>query len=444
MKIDSEAAGILQPAVLPARSHVRWAICAFLFCATVINLLNRQVFGILAGDLQHTFHWNESQYGYIVGAFQLAYAIGLAAAGRLIDRTGTRVGYALMIGVWSLVTIAHGFIRTALGFCAIRFLLGLSEAGNFPASTKSTAEWFPQSERSLVAGIINAGTNMGVIAAAFIVPWLSIRYGWQSAFIVTGLLGLFWCAWWLHSYRSPENHKKLSPAEQLLISDGQKQISHTQKQEPIPWIRLLHYKQLWAFTIAKLLVDPVWFFYLSWLPKFLAKTYHLAAFGLSLPLIVIYICSDLGSIAGGWLPGYFFRKGYPMYKARKMVMFPCALAVLPMVFGAHFNSLAFTVAIVGIALAAQQGWSANVYALASDLFPASAVASVVGFGSMAGSLGATLLAVSVGWVLQFTGSYTPFFIYSATAYLIAFLFLQWLAPRFERVVLPAAPDATGI
>ena len=416
-------------------SHVRWIICAFLFGATTINLMNRQVFGILAGDLQSRFHWDEAQYGYIVGSFQLAYAIGLVVAGRLIDRIGTRAGYALMIGVWSLVTVAHVFIRTALGFCAIRFLLGLSEAGNFPASTKATAEWFPRPERSLVAGIINAGTNMGVIAAALLVPWLTVRYGWQSAFVVTGVVGLGWCVWWWYGYRTPDQHPKVSASEFELIVEDQTSARRHQKQVMTPWIRLLGHRQLWAFTAAKFLVDPVWFFYLSWLPKFLSKQYHLPATGLSLPLIVVYVCSDVGSVVGGSLPSVFLRRGYGMATARKMAMLPCALAVLPMLFGAHFNSLWLTVVMVGIALAAQQGWSANVYAMASDLFPNSAVASVVGFGSMAGSIGAALLAVTTGWLLQKTESYTPLFVYAATAYLMAFGILQWLVPRLDQAEL---------
>jgi ACS family hexuronate transporter-like MFS transporter len=408
-------------------------ICAFLFAATTINLMSRQVFGILAGDLQHRFDWSELQYGYIVAAFQLAYSIGLVAVGRVIDRVGTRIGYAAMIAIWSLVTIAHVFVRTTIGFCAVRFLMGLSEAGNFPASTKSTAEWFPQVERSFVAGIINAGTNMGVIAAALLVPWLSIRYGWQSAFVATGVLGLLWCWWWLAGYRSPDEHPKISAAEYRLITGGL--AKNTREPKLVPWKPLLRSRQLWAFTAAKCLVDPVWFFYLSWLPKFLMSTYHLPGTGLSLPLIVVYVCSDVGSIAGGWLPSVFFRRGYAMSRARKLAMLPCALAVLPMMYGAHFNSLWLTVWMVGIALAAQQGWSSNVYALASDLFPSSAVASVVGFGSMAGSLSASLLAVITGWVLQTTGSYTPLFIYAASAYLIAFGILQWLVPNLERAQL---------
>jgi len=332
-------------------------------------------------------------------------------------------------------------VRTAAGFFLIRLLLGLSEAGNFPAAMKGTAEWFPASERSFVAGIINAGTNMGVIAAALLVPWLSIRYGWQSAFVVTGVMGLAWALWWWLGYRVPGRHPRLSRAEQRWIEEGKANPAETSVVERLPWFHLLGYRQLWAFTLAKTLVDPVWFFYLSWLPKFLYKTYHLPTLGLSLPLVLVYMASDLGSIAGGWLPGLLMRRGHSLTKARKMAMLPCAIAVLPMLFGSHFHSLALTVAMMGLALAAQQGWSANVYALAGDLFPAGAVASVVGFGSMAGSLAATLMAVITGWVLQLTGSYTPLFVYAGLAYLGAFAILQIMIPRFSRIELPLPLDA---
>lgn len=423
----------IQGSQRPATSHVRWMICAFLFGATTINLMNRQVFGILAGDLQGLFHWDEVQYGYIVGAFQLSYAIGLAAAGRFIDRIGTRVGYAMMIGVWSLVTIAHVLIRTTIGFLTIRFLLGLSEAGNFPAAVKSSSEWFPARERSFIAGIINAGTNMGVIAAAVIVPWLSVRYGWQSAFFVTGILGVLWCVWWWIGYRDPDQHPGLSESEYALIRDGAENSVQENGYELVPWVRLLGYKQLWAFALVKILVDPVWFFYLSWLPKFLFQTFHLPAVGLSAPLVVIYIASDLGSIAGGSLPSFFLRKGCAMAGARRRSMLPCAVAAMPMVYGAHFHSLGLTVAAVGLALAAHQGWSSNMYGMVSDLFPSTSVASVVGFGSMAGSVSAALFAVVAGWVLQKTGSYTPLFIYGASSYTVAFVILQWLVPRLDRI-----------
>lgn len=417
----------------PSTSHVRWTICAFLFGATTINLMNRQVFGILAGDLQHLFRWDEAQYGYIVGAFQLSYAVGLAVAGRFIDRAGTRLGYAIMIASWSLVTVAHAWIRGTIGFISMRILLGLSEAGNFPAAVKSTSEWFPAKERSIVTGIINAGTNMGVIAAALLVPWLSVEYGWQSPFVVTGLLGLLWCVWWWIGYRDPSKHPGVSQEEYALINEEAKYTAGDKPKQLIPWVRLLGYKQLWAAAIVKILVDPVWFFYLSWLPKFLYQTFHLPAVGLSLPLVIVYVASDLGSVVGGSLPMFFLRRGYSMASARRRAMLPCAIAVMPMVYGAHFKSLWLTVAIAGLALAAVQGWSSNVYGMVPDLFPSNSVASVVGFMSMAGSVSAALFAVIAGWVLQRTGSYTPLFIYCATSYLVAFGILQLLVPKLERI-----------
>lgn len=408
-----------------------------LFGATTICLLNRQVFGILASDLEHRFNWNEAEYGYIVGAFQLSYAIGMVLVGRFIDRVGTRLGYALIIGLWSLVTAAHALVHTVAAFFIVRLLLGFTEAGNFPASIKGTAEWFPASERSFVAGMINAGTNMGVIAAALLVPWLSIHYGWQSSFVVAGILGLLWSVWWWKSYRAPSEHPRLSRAELALISDADPgEPGRASGEPPLPWIRLLGYKQLWAFTIAKGMVDPVWFFYLSWLPKLLYHEYHLSPTGLSLPLVIVFIASDVGSVLGGWLPSLFMRWGKPLATARRMAMIPCALAALPMLYGSHLHSLWLTVSLLGLAVAAQQGWSANVYAIASDWFPRNAVASVVGFGSMAGSLTATLMAVVTGWVLQITGSYSSLFIYCALAYSLAFMVLQGMVPRYSRIQLP--------
>lgn len=408
-------------------------VCAFLFGVTTINLLNRQVFGILAADLQHIFNWNEVDYGYIVGAFQLSYAIGLALAGWFIDRVGTRIGYTIMIGMWSLVTIAHMFIRTTLGFLGIRFLLGIAEAGNFPAAVKASSEWFPASERTFVTGIINAGTNMGVIAAALLVPWLSVRYGWQSAFAATGVLGLLWCVWWWFVYRDPDKDPRISASEYALITDGRSASETQTGAQKVAWFRLLRYKQTWAFTLNKLIVDPAWFFYLSWLPKFLESTFHLHIVGLSFPLVVVYVASDLGSIAGGSLPTLFLRKGYTMASARRRAMLPCLLAALPMVYGAHFSSLWVAVGFVGLALAAHQGWSSNAFAMVPDLFPSNSVASVVGFGSMVGSVSAALFAVIAGWVLQKTHSYTPLFIYCACSYAISFGVIQWLVPRLERV-----------
>jgi ACS family hexuronate transporter-like MFS transporter len=422
----------LQSLDRPARSRVRWTICALLFGVTTINLLNRQVFGILAADLQRIFNWNEVDYGYIVGAFQLSYALGLALAGWFIDRVGTRIGYAMMIGIWSLVTIAHMFVRTTLGFLSIRFLLGLSEAGNFPAAIKSSSEWFPARERSLVAGIINAGTNLGGIAAALLVPWLTVRYGWQSAFAATGVLGLLWCVWWSIAYRDPENHPRLSKSEYALIQDGRSISTETKSQQKVSWIRLLRFKQTWAFALVKMTVDPVWFFFLSWLPKFLYQTFHLPIIGLSLPLVVVYIASDIGSVVGGYLPVVFLRRGHTMAAARRRAMLPCAIAVIPMIYGSHYNSLWLVVAGAGLALAGAQGWSSNAFAMVPDLFPSNSVGSVVGFGSMVGSVSAAIFAVIAGWVLQATGSYTPLFIYCACSYLIAFGIIQLLVPRLER------------
>ncbi|WP_044174050.1 MFS transporter [Flectobacillus major] len=409
-------------------TKTRWTVCALIFSATTINLLDRQVLGILASDLQKKIGWTELEYGYIVSAFQFSYAIGMALVGRLLDKVGTRLGYTLSIALWSLASMAHAFVGSAWGFGIARIFLGISEAGNFPAAIKATAEWFPAKERSIVAGIINAGSNMGVIVAALAVPFLAIHWGGQTAFLATGILGMAVSAWvWLF-YRVPQQHSKVSKEELAYIEQDS-----VIQDEPIKWTKLLSYRQLWAFTIMKFLIDPVWYFYLYWLPKFLDKAFGIPLGKLSLPLMTVYLLSDVGSIAGGWFPTWLIKRGYSLHKARRTAFLVCAMAVLPMFFGTYYTNLWIAVILVGIALAAQQAWSSNAYTLVSDLFPSNAVASVVGFGSMAGALGGVLFSMIIGWVLNQTGSYAPLFAYAASAYFIAFGVLSWLVPKIEPI-----------
>ena len=410
------------------QGKIRWTICAMIFAATTINLLDRQVLGILASDLQKKIGWNEIQYGYIVSAFQLSYAIGMAVVGRILDSIGTRLGYTLTILLWSLASMAHAFVGTPMGFGLARVFLGLSESGNFPAAIKATSEWFPAHERSIVAGIINAGSNMGVIVAALLVPFLTIQFGWQATFIMTGALGFLVVIWMWSYYRTPDQHASVSEEERNYIQSEQQAV------KPIAWRELLNYKALWTFTIMKFLIDPVWYFYLYWLPKFLDKTFGIPLGKLSLPLMTVYLLSDAGSVIGGWFPTWLIqKKSYSIDSARKTAFLVCACAVLPMFFGSYFTNLWFAVIMVGIALAAQQAWSSNAYTLVSDIFPSKAVATVVGFGSMAGALGGVLFSMIIGWVLEKTGSYTPLFAYAASAYMIAFTLLKLLIPKIERV-----------
>ena len=411
----------------------RWVICALLFFATTINYIDRQVLGILAPLLQKEIGWSEIQYGYIVTAFQAAYAIGLLVVGRLIDKYGTKLGYSVAIVLWSLAAMAHAVTRSAAGFGAARFALGLGESANFPAAVKAIAEWFPKRERALATGIFNSGANIGAVVAPLAVPFLTVTYGWQSAFIVTGLIGFIWLVFWILVYERPEHHRKLSPAELGYIrSDPPDPPSGK-----IPWASLLRHRQTWAFVAGKFLTDPIWWFYLYWLPKFLNKTYGLTLTDLGLPLVVIYTMTSIGSIGGGWLSSRFIARGWPVGRARKTVMLICALLIVPIVSTASVANLWVAVALIGIAAAAHQGWSANLFTTASDMFPRDAVGSVVGLGGMAGAVGGMLLATSAGFLLEWTGSYMTLFIISGRVYLIALFIFNLLAPDLE----PATIDA---
>jgi MFS transporter, ACS family, hexuronate transporter len=416
----------------PAKSHTRWTICALLFAATSINYMDRQVLGILAPVLQHSIGWTEAQYGYIVSAFQLAYAVGLILAGQMVDRFGTRIGYAIVMGIWSVAAMGHSLARSAFQFGVARFFLGFGESGNFPAAIKTTAEWFPQSERSLATGIFNSGTNLGAILAPAIVPWATIRYGWRASFLITGAFSAAWIIWWLTHYRKPSEHPKVSQSElDKINSDPPQPVTK------IPWGKIIGYRQTWAFSLAKFLTDPIWWFYLYWLPKFFDARFHLGLSHLSLPLIVVYNASAIGSIGGGWLPALIHRTGPSMIKARLTTMLLFACMVTPIFFASRTNSEWVAVGLLSLAAAAHQGWSANLFTTASDMFPTSALGAVVGIGGMAGSVGGILFSLSAGWILQITHSYASLFGIAASAYLIALLVLRTLAPGLKKIEVPA-------
>jgi len=415
----------------------RWRICAMLLAATTINYIDRQVLGVLAPFLQERFGWNEIEYGYIVTAFQAAYAIGLLCAGAIIDSFGTRIGYAISIGIWSLAAMSHALAAGVAGFVAARFALGLGEAGNFPAAIKAVAEWFPRRERALAAGIFNAGSNIGAIVAPMFVPVVATAWGWQDAFLCTGALSATWLVAWLLTYRTPHEQPALSAAELAHISSD--------PAEPavrVPWRQLLRHRQAWAFVAAKFMTDPIWWFFLFWLPKFLHDTYGLTLLGLGLPLIAIFVAADVGSIAGGWLAGRLIRRGWSVNRARKTAMATCAIAVVPIVLAAKADNLWLAVALIGLATAAHQGWSANVFTLASDMFPRRAVASVVGIGGFAGAVGGMLIANFTGFLLQATGSYAPVFVMAGSAYLLALAVVHALAPRLQPAPLDGATTTT--
>ncbi len=411
----------------PKVGHFRWTICALLFFATTINYLDRQILGILAPTLQKEIGWNEVDYGNIVVAFQASYAIGLLIAGGVMDKIGTRLGYAVSISVWSLAAMGHALARTVGGFSAARFALGLGEAGNFPAAIKTVAEWFPKRDRALATGIFNAGSNVGAIAAPLMVPWLTLTYGWQAAFVVTGIIGFAWLVAWLLLYRRPEEHPRLSRAELAYIrSDPAEALT------PIPWGSLFKHRQVWAFALGKLLTDPVWWFYLYWLGKFLDKNYGIKLSQISLPLIVIYLVADVGSVGGGWLSSALIRRGWSVNAGRKTAMLICALCVVPVGIASQTSHLWVAVGLISLAAAAHQGWSANLFTMVSDMYPRRAVGRVVGIGGMAGALGGMGFAALTGHVLQANGSnYLPVFLICGFAYLIALGLIQLLAPKLE-------------
>lgn len=431
--------------------NYRWVICALLFFAATVNYIDRQVIGILKPTLATEFGWTENDYGWIVFAFQTAYAMGMLFVGRLMDRIGTKRGFSVSIIVWSIGAMLHAwavpigavvigvigaifgweasaiaFSVSVVGFMIARFVLGIGEAGNFPASIKTVAEWFPKKERALATGIFNAGTNVGALVTPLIVPWIAYTYGWYEAFIATGAIGFFWLVFWLIIYRRPDEHPGLSAAELDYINSDKEEIL-----PKIPWAKLFPHRQTWAFAIGKLMTDPIWWVYLFWLPDFLNKKHGLDLKTFGIPLAVIYIIADVGSVGGGWISSAFIKRGWNLNKSRKTAMLICALAVVPIVFASMTSSLWISVVLIGIAAAAHQGWSANLFTLTSDMFPRQAVGSVVGIGGMAGAIGGMFIAKLVGWILDATGSYVPIFAIAASAYLIALLIIHVLAPKLE-------------
>jgi MFS transporter, ACS family, hexuronate transporter len=413
----------------------RWTICALLFFATTINYIDRQVIGLLAPTLQKDLGWNEQQYANIVSWFSFAYAIGMIAAGGVMDRVGTRRGFAGAIVVWSLAAMATAYARTVAGFSAARFALGLGESGNFPASLKTVAEWFPAKERAFATGIFNAGSNVGAILAPILVPWITLKWGWPAAFIATGALGFAWLIAWLLIYRPPQHHKRCTPSELAYISSEQ---STGGPQRKLKWLRLLRHRQTWAFAVGKLLTDPIWWFYLYWLPKFLDARYGIQLGQIAAPIIVIYVMADFGSVFGGWLSGALMKRGWSANTGRKVTMLIPAVIIVPTMFAPAAPTMWIAVAIVGIAAASHQWWSANIFTLPSDTFPREAVGSVVGIGGFFGAAAGVAFQRATGWVLQHNGSnYTPIFLCCGLAYVTALLLIHLLVPHLEPVHLTA-------
>jgi ACS family hexuronate transporter-like MFS transporter len=434
--------------------NYRWVICALLFFAATINYIDRQVIGILKPALVEKFGWSDERiYSSIIFSFQFAYALGFMFAGRVMDTLGVRRGFALAIILWSIAAMAHGAADwittltlpvlnfdaktgfavvtlggTAAGLALARFALGLGEAGNFPASIKTVAEWFPKKERALATGIFNSGTNVGALLTPLIVPWVAAKWGWQWAFIGTGALGFLWLIAWLATYRTPENHPEVSTVELAYIRSDP-----PDPEVKIPWRKLLPHRQTWAFAIGKFMTDPIWWLYLFWVPDFLNRKYgvEVSVAKMGPPLITIYLIADIGSIGGGWISSHLLKRGWTANRARKTAMLICALCVVPIIFAASGVGKWTAILIISLAAAAHQGWSANLFTLTSDMFPRRAVGSVVGIGGMAGAVGGMFIAMLVGAVLQATGSYVLIFFIAGSAYLVALLLIQLLVPTLK-------------
>jgi ACS family hexuronate transporter-like MFS transporter len=421
----------------------RWTVCALIFFATTVNYLDRQVIGILKPILESDLNIGEADYGYIITAFQLCYAFGMLLAGRLIDKFGTKIGYGISVLLWSIAAMGHALAKGGLGFGFWRGLLGVSESGNFPAAIKTVAEWFPKKERALATGIFNSGTNVGAIVAPLAVPAIATALGWQAAFIITGAFGFLWIILWFIYYEIPEKQRKLSALELDYIKSDIEKIEDDTKQ--VPWLKLLKFRQTWIFFIGKALTDPIWWFYLFWIPGWLSEVrgagLDIKTFGL--PLVVIYTSTTVGSILGGWLSSFMIRKGMTPFNARKYTMLIFAILVVPIFFAqSHGVGTWGAVALISLAASSHQAWSANIFTTVSDAFPKKAVSSVTGIGGMAGALGGAFVSIFAGNILEFykkaghveTG-YTVMFTIAACAYVLAWIIMFVLAPAKKEVVL---------
>jgi MFS transporter, ACS family, hexuronate transporter len=431
---------------LPRMTHYRWVVCALLFFVTTVNYVDRQVLGILGPTLTDQYDWSESDFANIVNSFTIAYAVGYLVAGRLMDRIGARIGFAMVVGIWSLAAMGHGVISwlppllALTGFCAARGALGLAEGGNFPAAIKTVSDWFPKKERALSTGIFNSGANLGAIAAAYIVAWVltDMQWGWPAAFYVTGALGFVWLAFWLWLYRSPEDHPRVSAGELAYIrSDPADPPSH------MPWLRLLRYRQTWAFAIGMFVSSPVWWFFLYWLPKFLKNNHGIDVDHVFWPTTIVYCLASVGSVGGGWLSSALIQRGATLNFARKAAFLVCALCVLPVAAVARVSNLWVAVILVGVACAAHAGFSANLYPIVSDTVPRKAVSSVVGIGGMAACLGSLVFSKLVGWILDWTKEtygekdYLIPFLIASSLYLVATVIIHLMLPTLEPMEIEA-------
>ncbi|SFQ34712.1 MFS transporter [Parafilimonas terrae] len=418
-------------------SNIRWMVVVLLFFATTINYIDRQVIGLLKPVLEKEFNWTETDYSRIVMAFSFTYAIGLLFFGRLIDGIGTKLGYTISIILWSIAAMLHAFVKSTGGFIMVRSFLGIGESGNFPAAIKAIAEWFPKKERALATGLFNSGASIGAVIAPIIVPLILAAYGWKEAFIITGALGFIWLVCWLFFYEVPEKKKRLSQTEYNYINSD---VDETEETEKISWFKLLGLRQTWAFITGKFLTDPIWWFFLFWLPSYFSSTFSLDLSKPSLQLGAVYLATTIGSVGGGYLSSYLIKSGWPVFKARKATLLIAAICVLPVMYAKYAGDIWTVVVLISLAAAAHNAWSANIFTIASDMFPKKALSSVIGIGGMAGSLGGILFPILVGYLLDaykskgdIVAGYNILFIICGLAYLLAWVIIHFLTPKMKVV-----------
>jgi ACS family hexuronate transporter-like MFS transporter len=421
--------------------NYRWFICFLLFAATTINYIDRQIFGLLKPVLEKSFSWTETDYSRIVMAFTACYAFGQLFYGKIIDRIGSKMGYTISVTVWSIAAMLHSAVRSTFGFLSVRALLGLGESGNYPAGVKTTAEWFPKKERALAIGIFDSGSNIGACIGPILVPWVLALYGWQAAFMITGALGFVWLICWRIFYKIPARQKRLSKPELEYILSDEEDLAD-ENTGSVSWKKLLGLRQTWAFIAGKFFTDPIWFFFLFWLPSYFSSIFHLDFKKPSLPLVIIYAGTMIGSIGGGYLSSWFIKKGWPVYRARKTALLIASICVIPIMATRFTSNMWIVVALISLSVAANQAWSANVFAIVPDMFPKKAVSSVVGLGGMAGAIGSSLFPIFIGFILDFykkTGhiglGYNIIFLVCGTSFLLAWVCIHFLTPKMEKVKL---------
>lgn len=424
----------------PKTGNYRWIVCSLLFFATTINYIDRQVVGLLKPVLEKEFGWTETDYSHIVQAFTAAYALGLLLFGRIIDKIGSKLGYTISITVWSIAAMLHALVKSTFGFGVVRTLLGIGESGNFPAAIKTVTEWFPKKERALANGIFDSGSNIGACVAPILVPWILGMYGWQEAFLITGALGFIWLLAWRFFYEVPQKHKKITKEELAYISSDETAETETDKATNVSWLQLFGLKQTWAFIIGKFFTDPIWYFFMFWLPSYFNSTFHLDLKKPSLPLVVVYTGATIGAIGGGYLSSYLIKKGWLVYKSRKLTLFLSALCVLPIIAARYTTDMWTVIGLITLAIIGNSAWSANIYTIVSDMLPKKAVSSVIGIGGMAGAIGGVIFPVFIGFILDYykginnlVAGYNIIFVVCSLSFLLAWLLIHLLTPKMKPV-----------